>query len=190
MDAPLDRVLPRYAHREVHATGVHAGPEAVWSALHEVTSAELPLARVLTTLRGLGAGRADRPVLSGFAARGFTVVVDDPPRALAAAAAGQPWRLRGSGMVRLADLGACARFARPGFVVMAVSFALQPDGDGRTRLVTETRVQPTDAGAARRFRPYWWAVRAGSGLIRRDLLRAVRRRAERRDYAAAAGAKP
>jgi hypothetical protein len=190
MDAPLDRVLPRYAHREVHTTDVHAGPDAVWSALHAVTADELPLTRLLTTLRGIGSGRAGQPVLDTFSARGFSVVVDEPPRVLAAAAAGQPWRLRGGEMVELADRGACASFARPGFVVMAVSFALQADGDGRTRLVTETRVQPRDTAAARRFRPYWWAVRAGSGLIRRDLLRAVRRRAERGDYAAAAGAKP
>jgi hypothetical protein len=39
-------------------------------------------------------------------------------------------------------------------------------------------VQPTDAAAARAFRPYWWAIRAGSGLIRRDMLHAVRRHAE------------
>jgi hypothetical protein len=44
-------------------------------------------------------------------------------------------------------------------------------------------VQPTDTSAARAFRPNWYAIRAGSGLIRRDLLCAVRRRAE-----AAAGA--
>jgi hypothetical protein len=53
-------------------------------------------------------------------------------------------------------------FARPGFVLMTTSFELEPLGDG-TRLSTETRVQPTDAAAARAFRPYWWAIRAGSG---------------------------
>jgi hypothetical protein len=68
-------------------------------------------------------------------------------------------------------------FARPGFVLMTTSFELEPLGDG-TRLSTETRVQPTDDAAARAFRPYWWAIRAGSGLIRRDVLRATRRLAE------------
>jgi hypothetical protein len=62
-------------------------------------------------------------------------------------------------------------------------FELEALGDG-TRLSTETRVQPTDT-AARAFRPYWWAIRAGSGLIRRDVLRAVRRRAERDTTSAA-----
>lgn len=58
----------------------------------------------------------------------------------------------------------------------ALSFELELSGD-RTRLATETRVQPTDRQAARAFLPYWLVIRAGSGLIRRDLLRAVARRA-------------
>jgi len=42
--------------------------------------------------------------------------------------------------------------------------------DGRTRLLTETRVHCVDAGARRRFTPYWWLIRPVSGLIRRRLL--------------------
>jgi hypothetical protein len=182
MDSPLDRVLPQFAHREVHAVDVAASPELVWAALHEVTARELPLTRVLTLLRGLGARGAGRPVLQAFTARGFAIVLDEAPRALAAAGAGQPWKLRGSETVGLADPAEVTAFTRPGFVLMGLSFALEPlggSGGGRTRLTTETRVQPTDTGAARRFRPYWWAIRAGSGLIRHDLLRAVRRRAEK-----------
>jgi hypothetical protein len=187
MSSPLDRVLPQFAHREVHATDVDASPEAVWAALHEVRSSDLPLTRVLTTIRGLGPGGGSGSVMEAFVTRGFTILVDDPPRQLAAAGAGQPWAARGGESVRLADLDALAQFSRPGFVLMAMSFALEPLGGhagGRTRLTTETRVQPTDADAAQRFRRYWWVIRAGSGLIRRDMLRAVRRRAER----AAAGA--
>ena len=36
----------------------------------------------------------------------------------------------------------------------------------------------TDPGTRARFRVYWTIIRAGSGLIRRDMLRAVARRAE------------
>jgi hypothetical protein len=181
MDAPLDRVLPRFAHREVHTIVVDASPEAVWAALHEIRGSDLRLTRLLTTIRGLGAGGDGRPVVEAFNARGFSTVVDDPPRQLAAAGAGQPWTPRGGAIVGLPDLGAVAAFDRPGFVLMAISFALEPlggTGGGRTRLTTETRVQPTDEAAGRRFRRYWWVIRAGSGLIRHDLLRAVRRRAE------------
>jgi len=59
-----------------------------------------------------------------------------------------------------------------------MSLELAPDG-GATRLATETRIAPTDDDAARAFGRPWAVVRHGSGLVRHDLPRAVRRRAER-----------
>jgi hypothetical protein len=44
---------------------------------------------------------------------------------------------------------------------------------------TETRVSATDASTRARSGLYWKLIRVGSGLIRRDLLRAVARRATR-----------
>ncbi|MGI9120895.1 MAG: hypothetical protein ACR2G7_12375 [Acidimicrobiales bacterium] len=58
-----------------------------------------------------------------------------------------------------------------------MDFVLRADGDG-TRLTTETRVKATDATTRRRFGRYWLVIRAGSGLIRRELLGAVSRQAE------------
>jgi hypothetical protein len=126
--------------------------------------------------------------VEAFLERGYRELRVDPPWTLVAGAAGQPWRLRGGETADVVDLAGFSAFARPGFVLIATSFELEAAGEG-TRLSTETRVQPTDAAAARAFRPYWWAIRAGSGLIRRDMLHAVRRRAER-DAASAAIVKP
>jgi hypothetical protein len=53
---------------------------------------------------------------------------------------------------------------------------LEPDGEG-TRVSTETRITATDTTTRVRFGLYWTLIRAGSGLIRRDLLRTVARRA-------------
>jgi hypothetical protein len=45
-------------------------------------------------------------------------------------------------------------------------------------LSTETRVHVADPESRKRFRRYWFVVRPFSGLIRIQLLRAARRRAE------------
>ena len=47
-----------------------------------------------------------------------------------------------------------------------------------TALHTETRVLATGRRARRAFGAYWLVIRGGSGLIRREMLRAVARRAE------------
>jgi hypothetical protein len=197
MSAVLDDVLPVYRHRERHATQIAATPEAVWSALHTVSNDALRLTRVLTGIRALPArlrgGRmpagglaADRGFVEAFLERGFRELRVDPPWTLVAGAATQSWRLRGGETADVVDLDGFRAFARPRFILIATSFELQELGDG-TRLSSETRVQPTDAAAARAFRPYWWAIRGGSGLIRRDVLSAVRRRAERDTTSAAIG---
>jgi hypothetical protein len=189
MNSVLDDVLPVYRHGERHTTQVAAAPEAVWSALHAVSSGDLRLTRVLTTLRALPARLpgsrvprdgipADRGFVEAFLERGYRELRVDPPWALVAGAAGQPWRLRGGETADVVNLDGFRAFARPGYVMIATSFEIEALGAG-ARLSTETRVQPTDDAAARAFRPYWWAIRAGSGLIRRDVLHAVRRRAER-----------
>ena len=178
----LDAVLPAYRHGEIHATVARATPEALWAALEATTIGELRLTRLLTRLRGLPQATGRTPFLDAMTRR-FAPLVGDAPRLLIVGGIGQPWKLRGGQDVPVADAAALSAFDRPGFVVIAASFEVEPAGEGRARLRTETRVQPTDPAAARAFRPYWYAIRIGSGLIRRDLLGAARRRAE-----AAAGA--
>ncbi len=188
MTAVLDDVLPDYAHRERHSTNVAAAAQAVWSALHQVSNRDLRLTSLLMTVRTLptrlpGGGPrrdgapADRGFVEAFLQRGFRELLVDAPSTLVVGAAGQPWRLTGGETADVVDLEGFQRFRRPGFVLMATSFELEAVGEG-TRLSTETRVQPTDATTASAFRAYWWAIRIGSGLIRRDLLQAVRRGAE------------
>ena len=189
MPAPLDDVLPVYQHRERHAISIAASPGEVWKALLAVTVGELRLSRTLMALRTLPArlsgtsnvlmSAPQQPFITAFLNGGFRKLRDERPRLLIAGAAGQPWRLRGGERSDVHNLQGFRTFARPGFVLMATSFELQVENGG-TCLSTETRVQPTDPRAGRAFRPYWWVIRAGSGLIRRDVLQAVRRRAENR----------
>ena len=188
MSPALDDILPVFRHRERHTTQIETSPEAVWNALHSVSSADLRLTSFLMKVRTLPArlarGRvprqvapANRTFIDSFMEGGFRELHVDAPFVLVVGSAGQPWRLRGGETADVIDLDGFRAFVRPGFVLMAMSFEMEPVGGG-TRLSTETRVEPTDAAAARAFRPYWWAIRGGSGLTRRDLLRAVRRRAE------------
>jgi hypothetical protein len=181
----LDEILPVYRFRERHTRTIGAPPEVVWSALLAITGQDLPLSRLLMGIRGLPArisGRREgfdrasrRPVIDLFLSGGFRKLRVDPPNVLVAGAAMQPWRLVPGEVADVLDLAGFREFKQPGFVLAVISFELERIDQG-TRLSTETRVQPTDSGAGRAFLPYWLVIRAGSGLIRREMLRAVARR--------------
>src|SRR6266540_4301280 len=117
--------------------------------------------------------------------RGFTVLAQRPGSELVIGGPGQPWRLAGGVSARVGSLAEFRAFDRPGFAKLALSFRLERAPVG-TRVITETRVDTTDPLAHRRFRAYWQVIRIGSGAIRRNWLRAIKRRAERAPAATAA----
>jgi len=181
----LDRLMPAAEHRESHSIRMAAPPDQVWDALHKVTYREVPLARILMGLRGLperirdgGGDRLplDRPLLDLFREMGFVTVAEEPCRALAMGTAAQFWRASPGRPPRFRTGADLLSFDQPGYAKAVMSFEIAPIAGG-SLLMTETRIQSTDAASRRRFRRYWLVIRLGSGLIRRVLLRAIRRRA-------------
>jgi hypothetical protein len=110
------------------------------------------------------------------------VLISVEYRAVVAGGVLQPWKLFGGEAPPELDASGLRTFAEPGWVKVGMDFVLQPEGAG-TRLQTETRVAATDTRTRMLFAGYWLIIRAGSGLIRRDILRAVAQRAEVRAHA-------
>jgi hypothetical protein len=154
----------------------------VWDVLHDLRLGDLALSRALLGVRLLPArlaGEPAPPVMTGrfLKQSPLLVLASDAPRALLAGAAIRPWKLT-SGYERPALDGAGLRaFDEPGWAKTVAYFVLEPEGGG-TLLTTETRVTATDPRSRALFGVYWGAIRAGSWFIRRDMLRAVARRAE------------
>ena len=59
----------------------------------------------------------------------------------------------------------------------ATAFTVTPEGAG-SRVRTETRIAATDDTARRRFGRYWRLIGPFSSITRREMLAAIRRRAE------------
>lgn len=177
MSTLIDTLLPRWDVHEVHGIDVAASPERTWAALEQVTIGELPLTCVLMTVRGLGRRRTTALDRTFIEAASFLVPLAEEQGDRVAGMVGRPWRLRPT-HVPIAGAEDFVAFHEPGWVRVATDFRVVPAAGG-SRLETETRIQGTDAGARRRFARYWRFVGRGSALIRHDVLRAVRRRAER-----------
>lgn len=150
-----------------------------------------PLVRLVFRLRErlMGASATGRREPQGLLAEtrslGWGLLAEEPGRLLICGAACRPW---------LADVTFApiaperfADFAEPEQVKIAWTLEAEPLAPALTRLAQETRVVATDAAARDRFLRYWRWARFGIVGIRLLLLPAVRRAAERRWAAQAAG---
>jgi hypothetical protein len=169
----IDQVMPSCDRREVHGRKTAASPHSLWQAVHDLRADELTAMRVLMGFRTLGrkVGDSDRTVLEGFKRMGFREVVQEPDRELVMAGIGRFWTPSG-GLRRVTGKEQFLSFQEPGYAKVAFNFRIV-DGE----LSTETRIAATNAHARRRFGLYWTLIRPGSGLIRREWLRALDRRA-------------
>ena len=61
-----------------------------------------------------------------------------------------------------------------------LGLTVAPVGPSRSRLITETRTEPTNERARRRFRLYWTLISAFAALTRRLVLNEVAAEAEQR----------
>lgn len=199
----LDDLMPQYDVVERHRTVVRAPPNIVFGAIREANLAGGMITRALLAVRALPAtliaiaqsprrawteyhGRATHRQsgvrLNDFERAGFRVVAERAPHELVIGLLGRFWTPRGD---LCADVTADAFRAGPpmGMALAGWNFTVSARPDGSSELRTETRVW-CSADARWKFRLYWLAVRPGSGLIRRAMLRAIRHHAESRGAAA------
>ena len=192
--------MPVYDVVERHRTLVRAAPRAVYAALREADLAGGPIATALMTARIVPAmlmtlvrsprramlelrqrrdHRAERPGgfrLADFERSGFRIVAEREPEELVIGLLGKFWTPRGG--LRSTVSADDFRAGPPsGLALAGWNFTVVPQAGGLTELATETRVRCADDARAR-FRAYWLVVRPGSGLIRREMLAAIRREAE------------
>jgi len=189
----IDDYLPSFDVVERHRTKVLAPPSRVFTALRTTDFSSSRVTGVLLALRALPAALARglgsrAPVrrrsarLDDFCDHGFAILDETPNEELLIGVVGRFWTPTGE----LVPTDA-RRFREPlakGLAQGAWNFSIVPDGAGCV-LRTETRVRCADAATRRRFRLYWFFIGAFSGLIRIEMLRAIRRTAERDDPSAA-----
>lgn len=184
--ARIDDLLPEPRYRIGAGETIAAPPEVVWRELLALPMSALPVGFALTALRHLpdvvaGNERRVRATDTFLDATPIPAVIVDEPRRVVSAGLSQAWKIVGGRRGPRLTAHEFRDWTGPGWIKVAMSFDLVPTDDGRgTVLSTETRVAATDPRTARAFAPYWFIIRAGSALIRREVVARVRRRAEAR----------
>ena len=187
----LDRFLPEFDARTQHVIRVDAPPAHVYASLWRTDFDHWGVTRALYAIRTLPALTLapantwhrfrDELCLHQFTLQdlldhGFGVLAEQAGEELVIGTVGRFWGARGQ---LCATTG--ADFVKPastGTAKAAWNFAVRQHPNGGTELRTETRVLCADAASRWRFRAYWTLIRPFSGLIRREMLAAVRVHAE------------
>lgn len=155
----------------MHSRLVEAPIQVVWDALSGLTLNDLPAARLLMRLRSGGRKRPTQvaPLLTHGP---IPARVLQPPRYAVGFKAHRPWARTDGPPVSLDNDVSVPT----GWIVTGTDFLLEPEGVG-TRLTTTTRCQATDTSSRRAMKLYWAAIGYSSGIVRREMLRGVCRKA-------------
>ena len=120
-----------------------------------------------------GAFLRDKRILEAFAESGY--LSGNEEREIVTCGA---WNARANRRPDISTLRQFADYREPGAVKMAYDFTVADAGAGWTHIVTETRIQVLDDPTRRGLARYWRLIVPGSGLLRRQWLDGIRRRAE------------
>jgi hypothetical protein len=184
MSGLLDPFVPAPDVRDRHSTLVRAPADLVMEVARNFDMQSIPAVHAIFWLRtklmrAKGAAPARGNGLAASTQRiGWGVLVDQPGRAYVSGAACQPWQAD----VVFSPIPAeqFRAYAEPDRVKIVWSLETEALEPALTRLSTETRVAATDDRARAKFRRYWRVFGIGIVLIRRLVLPAARRQAERR----------
>ena len=177
----FDDVVPQYQFGEKHSVRVHARPEQAIAAARAATWGDLRSLDTLMKIRGEVSGHpyhdsgvfsGDKRILDSFVASGYVMGGDEHEVVLAGGAdtqAGRPLAVH--------SLQEYAAFRKPGAVKMAFAFYAEDAGGGWCNLTAETRMV-VEEGSSRGPAIYWRLIVPGSGLLRREWLEGIKRRAE------------
>jgi hypothetical protein len=174
----IDDFLPNYDVSERHRTEVQAPLETVYAAVRQLDLSHAKLSMFLFRLRGIptGVSASGRFSLDDFLRMRFILLGENPNQELLLGLVGRFWTPSGH-LLRL-DASGYRSFAEPGYAKAAWNFTLSQSLEGTIMLETETRVYCLDDISRRRFKLYWLLIGPFSGLIRREVLQAVKRSAE------------
>lgn len=176
----LDEVMPEYQFFERHSTRIHARPEHVMQAIRQSTFGDMKSLAALLKIRGAalrahdtGALSQDRRILDAFSASGYLLGGNEHEVVMCGGA--NVLARRPLGMRTLQEF---ADYREQGAVKMAFNFNVVDAGDGWSTVSTETRVLATDNLTRSGMGRYWRLIVPGSGLLRRQWLDGIKRRAE------------
>jgi hypothetical protein len=182
-ESPAAKFIPQpYVHDHCEIV-IGAPADLVFFDATRIDLRSLPLVRTIFRIRGWLMGDTLEPpakplgIVAETMVMGWGPLAHTPCRTLVMGAAARPWTRNVT--FRTIPREEFVAFAEPDYVKIVWTLEVDPLGPALTRFRTETRVEPTDAAARRKFFWYWMAFGVGVRVIRWSMLRQLRRSALR-----------
>lgn len=177
----LDEIMPEYQFYERHSARIHAEHDRVMQAVRESTFGDMKSLNTLLKVRAAASRTAqhnsvfssDKRILDSFVASGYASGGSDHEIVVCGGA-----NMRAPSVLKVRTLQEWAAYREPGAVKMAFDFSVKDTGDGWSTITAETRVLALDDATRRGMGRYWRLIVPGSGLLRRQWLDGIKRRAE------------
>jgi hypothetical protein len=176
----LDELLPAYDVAAQYDILVQASPEETAAAFEHTDFSESRLTKLLLSLRTLGRRRPDLNAgtqVERLRRAGFIELANVPQKEIVFGVVGRFWR-PDSGVITGLSAEEFIAFHTEGYAKAVWNFAFVAESERMTRVITETRVQALGHSAQWKFQAYWFLVGPFSGMIRREMLALVKRKAE------------
>lgn len=181
----IDEFMPLYDVSKRYSMTISASVDTVYSALKIANINDSPIIRVLFFLRGLPAIfkskthtlQKGRLTISDIAGSGFMMLDEKPNDEMVIGIVGKFWKL--SGNIHRIPPEQFRAFNENNFAKAAWNFRLRPVNQAVTELSTETRIKCTDEASRKKFSRYWIVIGPFSGIIRKEMLKIVKRDAEK-----------
>jgi len=176
----LDDIMPEYQFFERHSARIHARSELVMQAIRQSTFGDMKSLMTLLKIRGAalrihdsGDFLQDKRVLDAFSESGYLSGGSEHEIVMFGV-----WNARANRRPEVRTSQEFAAYREQGAVKMAYDFNVEDTGGGWSTISTETRVLALDKLTRRGMGRYWRLIVPGSGLLRRQWLEGIKKRAE------------
>lgn len=176
----LGDIMPKYQFFERHSARIHARSELVMQAIRQSTFGDMKSLITLLKIRGAalrihdsGDFLQDKRVLDAFSESGYLSGGSEHEIVMFGV-----WNARANRRPEVRTSQEFAAYREQGAVKMAYDFNVEDTGGGWSTISTETRVLALDELTRRGMGRYWRLIVPGSGLLRRQWLEGIKKRAE------------
>ena len=170
----LEKFLPEYNFSERHSVFISAPASIVSAQIIELNVSDSWIIRALLTLRGIP--RKTSTSIEGWKKMGFVILEYQTDQEIILGLIGQFWKASGKIQPFVAE--EFISFNNPEFVKAVWNFKIVPLGENQLQFETETRIFCPDPAVRKKFGRYWFFIKPFSGLIRIEMLKIIKRKAE------------